>query len=264
MNLLRVLITISFCLSCNVFAETFNGELVLSATKPDPACVAGAVLENVVVDCAGIELGLGCASDDEGQPPVITLKNATIKNLVISASGGADGIHCSDGDCVLENVVWLDICEDAATLEKTGKSLTIIGGAAYNFAEGPGGKPDKVFQHNAKDSTIIVKDGFTLFGMHGKLWRSCGNCTNNGGPRHLVLEDIVIDSSIYSIAGLNRNYGDTATMRNIKIKNYREGKPKVCEEYKGIMKNGDEESAAYGEKWDTESCRVSKSNIVVF
>ncbi|SMF49038.1 Pectate lyase [Alteromonadaceae bacterium Bs31] len=238
--------------------------LSVQAAKPDPACVAGGLIENSVVDCAGIEIGLDCPGDNESQPAVLTLKNATVKNLVISASGGADGIHCTEGDCVIENVVWLDICEDAATLKHKGKSLTIIGGAAYNYPEGPGGKPDKVFQHNSKNSTIHVKGGFELHGTHGKLWRSCGNCTNNGGPRHLILEDVVVDADLYAISGLNRNYGDTVDIKNLKVKSYREGLPIICEEYKGIVKNSDAESAAYGETWDSEHCKVKKSDIVPF
>lgn len=264
MNFMKLLVVIGICFSLFACAHPSGDDVTTAKKMPDPECVAGAVIENKVVDCAGIELGLNCPDDNEAQPAVITLKNATVKNLVISASGGADGIHCSDGDCVLENVVWLDICEDAATLEFTGKSLTVIGGAAYNFDGGAGGAPDKVFQHNSKNSTIHVMGGFALYGQHGKLWRSCGNCTNNGGPRHLILEDVVVDAPIHSIAGLNRNYGDTATIRNIKIKNYKEGSPIVCEEYKGIVKHSDDESAAYGENWDTENCRVKRSDVTPF
>lgn len=230
-------------------------------SAPAAECVAGGVISGKTVDCAGVELGLGCAKDKEGQKPVLTLANATVKNLVIAREGGADGIHCIAGDCVLENVVWLDICEDAATLTKEGKSLTIIGGAAYNYREGPGGKPDKVFQHNSLASTITVKGGFELGGEHGKLWRSCGNCTGNGGPRHLVLEDVQVTGTIGSIAGLNRNYGDTVTISKLGIKHYKQGKPKVCEEYQGIDKRQGGESKKFGEMWGTQYCRVTPEDV---
>lgn len=234
------------------------------AATPDPECVAGNTIVNKTVDCAGIELGLGCDSDKEGQKPVLTLKNASVKNLVLSKTGGADGIHCREGDCVLENVVWLDICEDAATLTKQGKSLTIIGGAVYNYKDGPGGKPDKIFQHNSLDSTLTIKGGFKIIGEHGKLWRSCGNCTGNGGPRHLVLDDVEVDGHIDSIAGLNRNYGDTVKIKNLNIKNYKPGKPKVCVEYEGIEKNAKQESKKYGEQWDSEHCIVGREDVIAF
>jgi len=102
------------------------------------------VLENGVFDCAGIKLGAQtpCTSDAEGQAPILTLKNATVKN----------------------------------------KSLRIIGGSAHNTIDGPGGKPDKVFQQNAHNSTTYIEGGFRLTGVNGKLWRSCGNCPKNGGP----------------------------------------------------------------------------------
>ncbi|MEI8631161.1 pectate lyase [Vibrio sp. PP-XX7] len=78
--------------------------------------------------------------------------------------------------------------------------------------------------------------GFTLTGEHGKLWRSCGDCTDNGGPRNVVIDNVKVNAKIGSIVGVNRNYGDTATITNLKIKNYKSGSPKVCVEYKGVKK----------------------------
>lgn len=221
-------------------------------------CVAGATFTNETVDCGGVTAGSNCSSDDEGQKPVITLKNATVKNLRISASGGADGIHCSSGNCTIENVVWEDICEDAAT--NNGKTMTIKGGLAFNSANGPGGKPDKVFQHNSKNSTTVLTGNFTLTGEHGKLWRSCGDCTNNGGPRYLTISGVTINGKIGSIAGVNSNYKDVATIRNLKIKDYKAGKPPVCEHYKGVKK-GEGKSTKDKEYWNSASCNVSKSDV---
>ena len=223
-------------------------------------CVAGNTISGKTVDCAGKKLALSCKGDSETQPPVLTLKNATVKNLVISASGASDGIHCA-GNCTMENVVWEDICEDAATNLTDGSTMTIIGGRAFNSAtSGYGGKPDKVFQHNSKNSTTVIKGGFKLTGEHGKLWRSCGNCTNNGGPRNVIIDNVIVDAKIGSIVGVNRNYGDKATIRNLKIKNYKSGSPAVCDEYKGVQK-GQGESSKYGEFWNTSSCNVSKSDV---
>lgn len=225
------------------------------------ACVAGAVFSNTTVDCGGKTLGLSCPSDGEGQPPVITLKNATVKNLRISKSGGADGIHCTSGTCRIENVVWEDICEDAASLISDGKKLTVSGGSAYNSdaSNSPGGKPDKIFQHNSKNSTFEIINGFTAKGVNGKLWRSCGNCTSNGGPRYLVINNVNIEGKIDSIAGVNRNFGDKATIRNLKIQGYKSGSPKVCEEFQGVQKGSS--STKYGEYWNTSYCDVSKSDV---
>jgi hypothetical protein len=69
-----------------------------------------------------------------------------------------------------------------------------------------------------------------------------------------------VDAKIGSIAGINGNYRDSATIRNLKIKNYKTGKPKVCVEYVGIQK-GQGESRKIGEKWNTSACNVSHSDV---
>ncbi len=233
------------------------------STGGSAECKAGAVIENKTVDCGGKTIGLTCPGDAEGQPPVITLKNATIKNVRIAGSGGADGIHCTSGACRAENVVWEDICEDAASLLSSGTKFTISGGSAYNnTSNSPGSKPDKVFQHNSKNSTFEITNGFTAKGVNGKLWRSCGNCSSNGGPRYVVINNVTIDGTIGSIAGVNRNFGDKATIRNLKIKGYKSGSPKVCEEFQGVQKGS--ESTKYGEYWNTAYCDVSKSDVTAF
>ncbi|MCV9879127.1 pectate lyase PelI [Brenneria izbisi] len=229
-----------------------------NALAASSECKAGAVIQNKTVDCDGITVGLSCRGDSDKQPAVITLENASIKNLRISAKGGSDGIHCASGDCRIENVIWEDICEDAAT--NNGKTMTIVGGVAHNTQNGPGGKPDKVLQQNTKNSHTIVQGNFTLTGEHGKLWRSCGDCTNNGGPRKLTIVSATINGVIDSIAGVNRNYGDVAEIRDLRIKNYQSGKPPICEEYKGVEKGKGKEEK-FGEKWNTTSCKVSPANI---
>lgn len=231
-------------------------------------CVAGATIENKTVDCGGKTIGLSCpVGDAEGQPAVLTLKNATVKNLRLAKNGGADGIHCVSGNCRVENVVWEDICEDAASLINSGKKLTVSGGSAYNSdaSTSPGGKPDKIFQHNSLNSTFEIINGFTAKGVNGKLWRSCGNCSGNGGPRYLIVNNVTIEGKIGAIAGVNRNYNDKATIRSLKIQGYKAKSPAVCEEYKGIDKkvtSGD--SPKYGEYWNTAYCDVSKSDVTAF
>ncbi|SJN55703.1 Pectate lyase A precursor [Vibrio ruber DSM 16370] len=242
--------------STNASEENYLTTSLVTASSSE--CYAGAVIKNKTVDCQGKTIGLNCNGDAEGQKAVLTLHNATVKNVRISRNGGADGIHCQSGNCTLQNVIWEDICEDAAT--NNGKKMTIIGGVAYNSKNGPGGKPDKVFQHNSKNSTTEILGNFTLTGEHGKLYRSCGNCTNNGGPRYLSINGVKVDAKIGSIAGINGNYRDTATIRNLKIKNYKTGKPKVCVEYVGIQK-GQGESKKIGEKWNTSACNVSQSDV---
>lgn len=215
------------------------------------------------MDCGGKTIGLSCNADSESQPPVITLRNAKVRNVRLAKNGGSDGIHCASGNCTLENVVWEDICEDAATNKSEGGTMTIIGGSAYNDTVGPGGKPDKVFQHNSKNSTTVVTGGFVLRGENGKLWRSCGDCSSNGGPRNLVVENVRIEGKIGSVAGANGNYGDKVRIRSLSIQGYRSGSPSVCEEYVGVVK-GSGSSTKIGEQWNTAVCDVSRSDVVAF
>lgn len=242
------------------------------ASTGSAECKAGMIIENKTVDCGGKTLGLTCPGDSDKQPPVVTLINATIKNVRIAASGGADGIHCTSGVCAAENVVWEDVCEDAASLIDSGQKFTISGGSAYNnSSNSPGGKPDKIFQHNSKNSTYEIGNGFVAKGVNGKLWRSCGNCSDNGGPRNLIVNNVRIEGSIGSVAGVNRNYKDKATIRNLKIQGYKLGSPAVCEEFEGIDKkvtSGDspkyKQADGSTDFWNTASCDVSKSDITAF
>lgn len=223
-------------------------------------CVAGATLTNRFVDCGGKTIGLSCNADSESQPAVLTLKNSSIRNVKLSANGGSDGIHCNNGNCTLADVTWNDICEDAATNKSEGGTMTIVGGTAYNSASGgAGGKPDKIFQHNSKNSWTIVSGGFTTTGHNGKLWRSCGNCSSNGGPRKLLAYDVKINGTIDSIAGVNRNFGDFAIIRNLKIKNWGSVNTKICEEFQGVQSGSS--STKYGEYWNTNNCQVATSNV---
>ena len=225
-------------------------------------CRAGATLNDRFVDCGGKTIGLSCRGDDESQSAVLTLRNSSVRNVRIAANGGADGIHCSAGNCTLADVVWEDICEDAATNKSEGGTMTIAGGSAFNSRNGYGGKPDKVFQHNSKNSTTIITGGFNAYGENGKLWRSCGNCTNNGGPRHLYIYDVTINGAIGSVAGVNSNFDDRATIRNLRIENYAPKRPVVCEEYWGVQKG--ESSPKWGEFWDTPYCDVSRTDVTGF
>jgi pectate lyase C len=118
---------------------------------------------------------LGDGSQDEGQSPLFRVESGgTLENVVIGASG-ADGIHV-DGTVTLKNVHWLDIGEDALTVEGTG-TVTLDCGSAANSA-------DKVFQVNAA-STFRISN-FTAKSA-GKFVRQ------NGGSTFKV--DLFIDHS---------------------------------------------------------------------
>lgn len=264
-------------------AGTSTAAQAKAVRKADSACYAGAVVENATIDCGGITLGTSCPSDSDKQQPIITLKNATVKNLRIAASGGADGIHCVAGDCRLENIVWEDVCEDAASNLKQARSMSIVGGIANNVKNGYGGKPDKIFQHNSLNSSTIIEGGFIASGDNGKIWRSCGNCNKNGGPRNLLIKNAKVNGSIKAIAGANRNYKDVVSIIKLRIKGYQYTPPvlgllmatdtssqykhdssasvPVCEEYEGVQKSDKKESPKYGTAWGTATCNVKASSV---
>lgn len=121
-------------------------------------------------------------SQSESQDPHFILgAGATLKNVVIGdpnmgtgrdlLAGGADGVHCK-GNCRIENVYWGDVGEDAATMESSapsGSVMTVVGGAAYKAS-------DKIFQNNGNKTRISISDFYAE--EAGKLYRSCGNCSS--------------------------------------------------------------------------------------
>ena len=86
----------------------------------------------------------------------------------------------------------------------------------------------------------------------------------------MIVNNVRIEGSIGSVAGVNRNYNDKATIRNLKIQGYKLGSPAVCEEFQGIDKkvtSGDSpkfKPASGDDFWNTASCDVSKSDVTAF
>lgn len=205
----------------------------------------------------GVKNPKGC--DGEGQPAVFELADGAVLRNVIIAGGtpGSNGVVCK-GNCTLENVYWEDVCEDAATNSKDGATMRISGAIAKSAT-------DKVFQHNAKggSKTIISNSYISDF---GKVWRSCGDCTNNGGPRHLVLDNVKLEKVGSAVAGANENYGDTVTMTNIFVKggyDASKDKPKICTVWKGVTNHNGSSTKLYNGKsqWNSKTCIVSQSNV---
>ncbi|XXX81679.1 pectate lyase [Sorangium sp. So ce134] len=197
--------------------------------------------------------------DGEGQKTVFEVEDGvTVKNLIIAGGlPGGNGIVCK-GDCILDHVYWEDVCEDAATNSKDGATMHINSSIALRSA-------DKIFQHNAKGgSTTIVTNSYIA--DFGKLWRSCGDCTANGGPRHLIIDNVRVDKVKTTVAGANQNYGDTVTITNLYVKggyDEEDDKPKICQEYRAVTDHMGESEKLHGgaSQWNTATCRVSKSDI---
>jgi len=78
----------------------------------------------------------------------------------------------------INNVWWADVCEDAITFKQGSGTSYINGGGAFKA-------DDKIIQFNGR-GTVQVKNFFAS--DYGKVARSCGNCSGNGGPRNFISE----------------------------------------------------------------------------
>lgn len=215
-----------------------------------------------VWDFANQRIGVQNTADcdtSEGQPAVLEVDDGvTVRNLIVAGGLAAgNGIVCK-GSCTLEYVYWEDVCEDAATNSKDGATMHINHVIALHAS-------DKVFQHNAKaGSTTIVENSYVS--DLGKLWRSCGDCSANGGPRHLILDNVRVEGVKTAVAGANQNYGDSVTMTNLYVKGGYDAindKPKICTEYIGVTDHQGSSSKVAGgaSQWNTLTCRVSLSDV---
>ncbi|KAF7533307.1 hypothetical protein G7054_g7199 [Neopestalotiopsis clavispora] len=170
----------------------------------------------VIVVAAGTTFDGGWAKYDRGSgacneqaeggdaDAVFLLKSgATLKNVIIGKNQ-AEGVHC-DGPCTLEFVWFEDVCEDAITIknDKAGQETWIIGGGAYHAS-------DKVVQHNGCGTVNIIN---FYAEDYGKLYRSCGNCSSQCKRNVYVEGTTARDGG--EVVGINSNYGDTATLKNV-------------------------------------------------
>ncbi|GAB1728538.1 hypothetical protein NU195Hw_g7088t1 [Hortaea werneckii] len=189
--------------------------------------------------------GVSCTGQEEGgdSDAVFELEDgATLSNVIIGPNQ-IEGVHCY-GSCTLNNVWWSAVCEDAFTIkeQEAGGTTTITGGGAY-------GAEDKVLQHNGGGTMSV--SGFTVDDF-GKLYRSCGNC-DTMYERHVIFDDITASSGS-KLAGINSNYGDTATFTNIKTSDVED----ICTEYEGNETGDEPEEISSG---PSDFCIYSTSDI---
>ena len=102
---------------------------------------------------------------------------------ILTAVDQIEGVHCK-GSCTIENVWWVDVCEDALSLKGDGNAM-VKGGGAQSAS-------DKVVQHNGKG--VVTIDGFQVADF-GKLYRACGNCKNSVS-RSVVIKNVKVCSSL--------------------------------------------------------------------
>ncbi|CAQ02326.1 pectate lyase [Clavibacter sepedonicus] len=181
---------------------------------PTPTHVAPAqsmpflVKAGQTVDFHNQELNASTNGHGEFQEPVVLIEPGGIaENLIIGPLAG-DGIHCQ-ASCTLINIWWPHVGEDAVTLldgSPASSVVTIRGGAVAHAY-------DKVVQLDgagtARFSDFAASD-------IGTLARSCGNCPNQY-TRHIVISNVFITGGKYKVAGVNQNFGDTATLDHVTI-----------------------------------------------
>ncbi|KAH6617462.1 pectate lyase-domain-containing protein [Chaetomium tenue] len=181
-----------------------------------------------------------CAEQEEtgeAEAMFVLQDGATLSNVIIGPNQ-AEGVHCK-GTCTLINVWFQDVCEDAITLKQSSGTSNIIGGGAFHAS-------DKIVQFNGF-GTVNIKNFYA--NDYGKLLRSCGNCSNNGGARHAVLDGVVaVDGGV--LCGINTNYGDTCT-----VTNSCQDSGKSCDRFTG--NNSGKEPPKIGSGPDGNFCKVS-------
>ncbi|GGR30132.1 hypothetical protein GCM10010168_55660 [Actinoplanes ianthinogenes] len=188
---------------------------------------------------------IGDGSQSESQDPMFEIANGgTLQNVIIGSPAG-DGVHCK-GTCTIKNVWWNDIGEDAATFQGAG------GGTSYVIGGGARSGSDKTFQHNGNGTVSI--SGFYLSGS-GKLYRACGNCSSSY-QRNVKIDNVLLND-VDMVAGINTNWGDTATITRVTLTN--SASAVVCGQYKGVAKGS--EPSYLGEGWNNANCKVTKSDI---
>lgn len=147
-------------------------------------------------------------------------------------------------------MAWEDVGEDAATFKGTSDTAryAVVGGGARQA-------DDKVLQFNGA-GTLTVR-GFQV-GDFGKLVRSCGNCSEQH-KRTVVIDDVDITAPGKSIVGINTNYGDTATLRNIRIHGDEDRNIETCVRFTGNDSGDEPEETGSGP--DGKSCLFTDSDI---
>ncbi|WP_055628651.1 pectate lyase [Streptomyces hirsutus] len=192
---------------------------------------------------------LGSGSQDEDQGPILELADGAVLKNVILGAPAADGVHCK-GSCTLQNVWWEDVGEDAATFKgKSSSSVyTVSGGGAKEAS-------DKVFQFNGAGTLNVSNFAVKNFGT---FVRSCGNCSTQY-KRTINLNTIEVSWKGSRIAGINTNYGDSVTLRNIKIVGDSSKKIIPCQKY--IGNSSGSEPSSNGSGPDGTYCKYASSDI---
>uniref|UniRef100_A0A914HAZ2 Probable pectate lyase F n=1 Tax=Globodera rostochiensis TaxID=31243 RepID=A0A914HAZ2_GLORO len=158
---------------------------------------------------------------------MVLADGVTIENAIFDKPGM--GIYC-EGNCVLKNIFFKTLCYHGAGFGYKSPDIfytyQVIGGVGR-------GSPDKYFTQSGRGTTII--QDFCAEGRYGKLWCSCGNCEDQM-QRNVQISNVKILGPGLTIASLNENYGDTASISGLAL--YGQNSPNtatkyICQSYNG-------------------------------
>ncbi|KAF1846216.1 polysaccharide lyase family 3 protein [Cucurbitaria berberidis CBS 394.84] len=186
--------------------------------------------------------GVSCSGQKEGgdaDAVFIVQNGGTLRNVIIGKDQ-VEGVHCA-GACTIENVWWVDVCEDALSIKGNGNAL-IKGGGAQSAS-------DKVIQHNGQGTVTI--DGFTVMDF-GKLYRACGNCKNSVS-RSVVVKNVKAYNGKV-LTGINPNFGGTSTISGTCATNVKT----ICEEFQGTKPGSEPKSVSKG---PSNNCKYAAASI---
>lgn len=189
----------------------------------------------------------------EKQRPVFELKNgATIKRCIFS---GVDGIHCLGG-CTVEDCWNEDIGEDSVSLFGTDPNAKyLIQGGGAKFGDG------KVIQINGAGITTVNNFYInnTVLGI-----RSCGNCLDQY-KRIIFVNTLTIENlqTGQYVVGVNKNYGDQATLKDIHILGASADRAHPCKVFDGNNKGVNPSVLISEDKsgGDGQYCKYAASDI---
>lgn len=175
--------------------------------------------------------GVSCGGQSEGgdKDAVFILEEGASISKVVIGEDQSEGIHCL-GACTINDVWFEAVCEDAITIKQESGTSTISGGGAK-------GAEDKVVQHNG-GGTVRIENYYVE--DFGKLYRSCGNC-DEMYERHVEISGVTAVSGKV-LAGINSNYGDTATFDTSSATDVKT----ICQEFEGNDTGDEPESISKG------------------
>uniref|UniRef100_A0A1I8BA06 Probable pectate lyase F n=1 Tax=Meloidogyne hapla TaxID=6305 RepID=A0A1I8BA06_MELHA len=160
----------------------------------------------------------------EFMKPVFQLQNgAVIKGCIFS---GVDGIHCN-GSCIVEDCWNEDVGDDSISLMGYDRNSNyLIQGGGAMLADG------KVVQLDGA-GTLTVNNFY--INTAGQCLRSCGNCLKQVSQRKIYVNNLIVENLQIGqyVVGVNKNYEDQATLKNIHIYGKKANETFPCKVFEG-------------------------------